>query len=597
MLLHPTGLLTRICSQDQEALAKRQWLESCLKRLNCVKGVSVSPCNKCDVCKSISNGNDVDVLEIDGASNRGVDEIRNIRQNVNYTPSRSPYKIYIIDEVHMLTKEAFNALLKTLEEPPSHVKFIFATTNVDKLPDTVQSRCQRFDFKDISLEEIENQIASICKKENIKAEKDVLNIIAKYARGGLRDALSILDQLISFSVDEITVNDVHTALGTIDEELMFEITDNILKQDLKNSIQGLEEVFNKGKGVTEFIDQIVWYLRDLLMALIFKNEARKNAHLSEYQTKLLTNHKKLSIDILTYMIQVFSEVRRKVKDDRHKRILLEVAIVKLTTTGDISAINDLLNRIENIEKSLAKISNNHSRVISAKNENESISGNRETPSSKVDVNDQVKESSSVDDYNDDYNDANSDTNNKLYNSGPDENVTKNETLPNTNGVTSNPEGLKEDENKTNHDNESIWNSILAKVQSARKPLGAILREGKLIDFSNQVIVLEFPGNLRFHKERIEMPDERKIIEDFAEAIIGKKIKLKLTLSEKTKKVVTTKEPYQDKKEIDNGESNIGTNRINNNSSMRDETIVNNDCVKKAIEIFDGHIVDIRRVKK
>ncbi|MGR3319539.1 MAG: DNA polymerase III subunit gamma/tau [Candidatus Anammoxibacter sp.] len=549
------------------------------KALNCVTGVSGSPCNECDICKSISNGSDVDVLEIDGASNRGVDEIRNIRQNVNYTPSRSQYKIYIIDEVHMLTKEAFNALLKTLEEPPSHVKFIFATTNVDKLPDTVQSRCQRFDFKEISLEEIENQIALICKKENITADEDVLNLIAKYARGGLRDALSILDQLISFSNDEITVNDVHTVLGTINEELMFGITDNILRHDVKNAIQSLEEVFNNnGKGVTEFIDQIVWYLRDLLMALVFRNEARKNENLSEYQKKLLTNHKELSIDILTYMIQILSEVRRKVKDDRHKRILLEVAIIKLTTTEDISAINDLLDRIENIEKSLIKLSNNHAKGDDIKNGDEDINGNRETLDSKVNGNDLVKENCSID----------------AYNSKPEEN----ETHVDTKGNTSNPERLKEDENETNCDRESIWNNILAKVQSKKKRLWDLLREGKLIDFTNQQIVLEFPSNLRFHKERIETPDEKKIIEEFAEAITGKRIKLKLTLSEKAKETTAPKETYVDKRIIDNKISNVGTNnRINSDSSIRNETIVNNDCVKKAIEIFEATNVEIRRVKK
>ncbi|MGR3177173.1 MAG: DNA polymerase III subunit gamma/tau, partial [Candidatus Anammoxibacter sp.] len=567
------------------------------KALNCADGVSGTPCNECDICKSISSGNDVDVMEIDGASNRGVDEIRNIRQNVNYTPSRAQYKIYIIDEVHMLTKEAFNALLKTLEEPPSHVKFIFATTNVDKLPDTVQSRCQRFDFKEISLEDIEKQIALICTKENIKAGKDVLNLIAKYARGGLRDALSMLDQLISFSDDEITVNDVHTALGTIDEELMFEITDNILKHDLKNAIQSLEEVFNKGKGVTEFIDQIVWYLRDLLMALIFKNKTRKNENLSEYQIKILTNHKKLSIDTLTYMIQIFSEVRRKVKDDRHKRILLEVAIIKLTTAEDICAISDLLDRIENIEKSLATLSNNHSKDYDVKNGNEDINKdvnvNCETVGYKANSNELVKENSNIDDYNDD------------CNFRPDED----ETCVDTKGVISNTEGLKEDENDTNSDMESTWNNILVKVQSEKRRLWDMLREGKLIDFTNQQIVLEFPRNLRFHKEQMESPDKKNIIEGFAEAVIGRKIKLKVTLSEKA---ATPKAQSADKQKIDNKTSNvktsnvntsnitisnIGTNRTNNDSTIRDEVIVNNDCVQKAIEIFDGHIVDIRRVKK
>ena len=187
------------------------------KALNCQKGTAGNPCNKCSTCNSITNGNDIDVLEIDGASNRGIDEVRNIRQNVGYAPAVSRYKIYIIDEVHMLTKEAFNAILKTLEEPPEHVKFIFATTSPSRVPDTVQSRCQRFDFKNISVPDISDRLAQICKTENISAEEEVFQSIAKYARGGLRDSESILDQLASFCHEKITLKDVYDIFGVVSD--------------------------------------------------------------------------------------------------------------------------------------------------------------------------------------------------------------------------------------------------------------------------------------------------------------------------------------------------------------------------------------------
>src|SRR5215212_10865811 len=177
------------------------------KALNCVEGPTPTPCNKCDVCLRVTAGDDIDVLEIDGASNRGIDEIRQLRQNVAVRPSRVRYKIYIIDEVHMLTKEAFNALLKTLEEPPEHVKFIFATTEVQKIPITVLSRCQRFDFAGISLPQI-------VEKEGLKAEKEALELVARRAGGSMRDAQSLLDQLLAFGGERLTADQVHHLLGT-----------------------------------------------------------------------------------------------------------------------------------------------------------------------------------------------------------------------------------------------------------------------------------------------------------------------------------------------------------------------------------------------
>src|SRR6185436_16918529 len=183
------------------------------KCLNCVNGPTDKPCGECDICQGIASGDDVDVLEIDGASNRGIDEIRQLRQNVNVRPSRARFKIYIIDEVHMLTTPAFNALLKTLEEPPEHVKFIFCTTEADKIPITVLSRCQRFDFAPIELRSIVERLNQICANEGVEAEPEALQVIARRAAGSMRDSQSLLEQLLAFGGDKITVSDVHSLLG------------------------------------------------------------------------------------------------------------------------------------------------------------------------------------------------------------------------------------------------------------------------------------------------------------------------------------------------------------------------------------------------
>lgn len=617
------------------------------KALNCDKGPSDSPCNACDVCKSISNGNDVDVLEIDGASNRGIDEIRNIRQNVNYAPSRSQFKIYIIDEVHMLTKEAFNALLKTLEEPPSHVKFIFATTNVDKLPETVQSRCQRFDFKNISLEDIKRQLSLICKEEDVEAKDDVFQFIAKYARGGLRDALSVLDQLISFSNNKISLDDVHMILGTTADDELYGLINSILKRDLKSAVSCVLEVLSMGKDTTGFTDQIIWYLRDLLLAIIYDDKNWNNNNLSTTQTTLLENNKNLTVDSLTYMIQILSEVKKKAKDDRHRRILLEVAIIKLSTAEDLSSISALFSRIENLEKRLANL----------------------LGSQQVDVN-QNKKSTFYEVAKSTVDEQNKETETPASPNSIEENKVSELVLPASSASNQGDElrvpdlsisYIEEDVNLEEYENfnteqrqnevnnkpqptgtsESLWENILTKIQSKKKSLWATLKETRFISFENGLMILEFASENKFHKERIERAEEKKTIENSAEEVAGNKIKFKFTLGAKKKDNITnlkkqeptqeltqelTQEPTNENapvndKQVENKiiekqeqpNNNIAIKedpsqtKVNevikddkvvvNNEPISRKDIINKDCVKKAIEIFDGRIVDIRRIKK
>src|SRR6186713_2991644 len=227
------------------------------KALNCVNGPTTSPCGVCDICQGIATGEDVDVLEIDGASNRGIDEIRQLRQNVNIRPSRARFKIYIIDEVHMLTTPAFNALLKTLEEPPEHVKFIFCTTEADKIPITVLSRCQRFDFSPIELKSIVERLRLICQTEGVDAEDEALQIIARRAAGSMRDSQSLLEQLLSFGGQRITVAEVHAMLGTAHSARLTALAQAIVRREAAEALAEVERAAAEGVDLGQLTEQLL----------------------------------------------------------------------------------------------------------------------------------------------------------------------------------------------------------------------------------------------------------------------------------------------------------------------------------------------------
>ncbi len=237
------------------------------KALNCVHGPTATPCNQCDICRAISSGDDVDVLEIDGASNRGIDEMRQLRQNVNVRPSRARFKIYIIDEVHMLTKEAFNALLKTLEEPPEHVKFIFCTTEPEKIPITILSRCQRFDFAGIQTKSIADRLRQIVETEGVEAEPAALEAIARRAAGSLRDSQSLLEQLLAFGGQKLTLDDVHRMLGTTGDRRLVELAAHLVACDAAAALGDLDRSLAEGSDVGPLIDQLLGYFRDVMVTV------------------------------------------------------------------------------------------------------------------------------------------------------------------------------------------------------------------------------------------------------------------------------------------------------------------------------------------
>jgi DNA polymerase III subunit gamma/tau len=315
------------------------------KCLNCVNGPTTAPCNQCDMCLGIAAGGDVDCLEIDGASNRGIDEIRQLRSNVNVRPSRARYKIYIIDEVHMLTNQAFNALLKTLEEPPEHVKFIFCTTEADKIPITVLSRCQRFDFAPIEMRSIVERLADICRQEGVQAEPEALQIVARRAAGSMRDSQSLLEQLLSFGGPKVTVGDVHALLGTAHSSRLAALADCIARRDAAAALQEIETAISEGVDLGSFTEQLLGYFRDCLAASVgCSPELLLHSDPSDLaNTKILGE--RLGLETLLAIAQILDHTLVRLRQSTHVRTLVELAMIRLCKLEDLDALPALVEEL------------------------------------------------------------------------------------------------------------------------------------------------------------------------------------------------------------------------------------------------------------
>jgi DNA polymerase-3 subunit gamma/tau len=299
------------------------------KALNCKEGPTVNPCQRCASCLEITQGRSLDVIEIDGASNRGIDEIRTLRENVKFSPTAGKFKIYIIDEVHMLTQEAFNALLKTLEEPPEFVKFIFATTQPHKVLATILSRCQRFDFQRISVMEIIAQLEKIVAAEKIDIDKEVLFALAKSSDGSLRDAESVLDQLVSFSKDKISLADVISVLGLIEQEALFQISDKIIQKDAKAALGLLNKIIDEGKDISTFLSHLIEHFRNLLIAKITKADSVLLDLPQDICERLLKQSQAFSLEEIFNAFNILVNTQEMSKRLDSLRIPLEITLVKL----------------------------------------------------------------------------------------------------------------------------------------------------------------------------------------------------------------------------------------------------------------------------
>ena len=319
------------------------------KALNCENGPTIKPCNQCSSCIEINESRSLDVFEIDGASNRGIDEVRNLREGLRYSASPGKYRIYIIDEVHMLTNEAFNALLKTLEEPPSKVLFIFATTESHKVPATILSRCQKFDFKRLPNKAIIDQLESICQRESITIEQEALRTIASKADGSMRDAQSILDQIIAFAGKSVESTDVADLLGLINRDLYFRMTDLILKKDVKGAVQMAQDIFVEGYDFNEFLFGLAEHFRHLLVALTTGTGKEMDVS-DEDAEKYLALCQSFSVEDLLRYVKIVSDTENIIRRSSNARLHLEMALVKLVKMTASVQLSELLTHADELKK-------------------------------------------------------------------------------------------------------------------------------------------------------------------------------------------------------------------------------------------------------
>lgn len=325
------------------------------RTVNCENPTEDGPCGECRSCRAIAAGASMNVIEIDAASNNGVDNIREIVEEVSYSPAEGNYKVYIIDEVHMLSIGAFNALLKTLEEPPSYVIFILATTEVHKLPITILSRCQRYDFKRISIDTIADRMRQLTEVENVQVEDKALRYIAKTADGSMRDALSLLDQCIAFHLgQELTYDKVLDVLGAVDTEVFSHLLRNILDRNVLGCVRLLEEIVMQGRELTQFVTDFTWYLRNLMLVQASDN-LEDVIDMSTDNLKRLKEEAALAdMEQIVRYIRIFSELSGQIRYAAQKRILVEIALIKLCKPEMETDGEAMLDRIRQVEEKLEK---------------------------------------------------------------------------------------------------------------------------------------------------------------------------------------------------------------------------------------------------
>ncbi|MDD5496382.1 MAG: DNA polymerase III subunit gamma/tau [Candidatus Omnitrophica bacterium] len=489
------------------------------KALNCEKGPTLEPCNSCPACKEITKGTSLDILEIDGASNRGIDEIRNLRDNVKFSPTSGKFKIYIIDEVHMLTQEAFNALLKTLEEPPVHVKFIFATTQPHKVPSTILSRCQRFDFRRISAKFIFETLKKIAEKEKFDVNDEALALIAKYSDGSMRDAEVVLDQIASFSKGRIEPGTVSDILGIVDEEILFGLSDCIKKKDALGALRIIERIVNEGKDVVQVILGLIEHFRNISVVKISKDLNSLIAASPEKIKRYETEANFFSVEQILYVIYTLSNTIDMTRKSSLSRVPFEAAMIKLTRLGSIVSLADIVEKVKEFGVGSLELGAG----------SEKTEERREKAANKIEVEDTVPHETEK---------------------APDATIEKSKDL----------EGIL-----------PYWPKVVEGISKKKISVASYLREGRLVDLEKDLLSIGFPKESKFHKEVLESPENRKLIEDSIKENLNLDLRVKLVLTETAN--------------ADSGSSGAGPGSEELTVSQEEAEPI----IDSAIEIFEGEV--------
>jgi len=462
----------------QRGVGKTSIARILAKALNCHEGPTPQPCGQCTSCKEIAEGNSIDVLEIDGASNTGVDDVRELRESVKYVPSRSRFKIYIIDEVHMLSNSAFNALLKTLEEPPAHVIFMFATTEPHKMPLTVLSRCQRFDLRRISLEAIVKQLSHITTQENITISAQGLGCIAKEAEGSMRDAQSILDRIISYAGKHVSDEDIAEVLGTVDKNLLVRTSQAILDKDAKGCLDIVSDLFQFGYDTRQFYQAFLEHLRNLIIVKISKTPAQL-MELSHNECDVLKEQlKDTEVETLQRLFDIWLNAEDEINRSSVPHIILEMILLKMVYLKRLLPLDDALAKLNDLEKRLSDKMTESGEVV----EYEETQESKDEPSHL-----------------------------------------KDETVIITN------RDLGEGDKK------QVWEKLLAFTKDEKPMLAAVLKHGRLLYLDEEKIELGFVSNSIF-LESAKDTDNKKQLKTICERFFGKKVQVKISSLEEEGKI-------------------------------------------------------------
>ena len=532
------------------------------KALNCKSLQNFDPCNDCSNCKEISDGRNIDVIEIDGASNRGIEEIRTLREQIKYPPMSSSYKVYIIDEVHMLTTQAFNALLRTLEEPPSHGKFILATTDAHKIPSTIISRCQRFDFRRISNNDIKDRLSMILDDEKIVSDLETLNAISMKADGSMRDALSLLDQVIAYAGENISIDSVSIILGVIPIELYFSYSDAILYKDNESMIDILAKLKKSGYPLDDIIFGLNNHFRDLLISSAISKDSNSNININNVD-KYLQSAKKWDSNFLLKISIIINEMEMTLKKISQPSIFFEMnslKFIEMNTSGSIkkseSPILDSPNNADNdnqATKNLIVNANNFDKPETLKIEKNSVEKNNEAQIAPAEVQNHIdnleKPPTSIE-----YSSSNP--------AKPAE-ITSDEKNDNIKAVD------KTEIQITLHNIIDKWPMLIEKISKERPSISTVLEYCKPVNLNNNIINLKMRGLPKFQAENLK--NNSRLIEDCLKLIFNEKLNIKIDWEESDSQ---SKPAFAQRNEP-----------TNENAIKHQE-----DLQSKVIEIFDGEIL-------
>jgi len=503
------------------------------KSLNCEKGPTTHPCNKCEKCIRITDGYSMDVIEIDGASNRGIDDIRDLRNKVKFAPVEGKYKVYIIDEVHMLTAEAFNALLKTLEEPPSHVIFVFATTAPHKIPNTILSRCQWFNFRRIPLQDIITKLKMISRDEELNIDDKALNIIARSSTGSMRDAESTLDQVIAYCGKEISLQSVRDILGIIKEDIFYDFMETIIKNDLVKGIEIINQISDSGGDPSQFVKNLMEYVHNLSLIKFCTQEALDfKGIFTEDRKRVLKQSNLIEVEKLFTIVDHLAEVEKKMRYTHHPWILLEMLLIKFTTGENYS-----LKEVEE-ERDTAQL-------------------DKKLDKKKVEKKEEVLLKKTV------------------------QNKVKEKKLP-----------VHSPKNSKDIDLEKIWPKILDKIKKTKMSVYSFIVANNLLTIENDRLIIGFNKKYIFHKESLEKKSNKALLKELIKEEIGRPLIIECIVNDNDKEdSLLGVEAGNDGKVVVGGNKEEEIVEKNNIKKNKDKISEDNLLLKESLNLFKGTIIE------